>query len=78
MILFSPLPDSTPSCLTLTLACIIYWQSKEISKVISQCHPEESDINVSLLEHVSPIEWENIVLYGEYVIYPNLIHPYRA
>jgi len=66
------------SCLTLILACIIYWQAKEISRVVSECHPEENDIDVSLLEHVSPIEWDNVVLYGEYVIDPNLIHPYRA
>jgi hypothetical protein len=25
------------------------------------------------LEHISPIEWENVVLYGEYVIDRNLI-----
>ena len=66
------------SCLTLILAGIIYWQAKEISRVVSECHPEENDIDVSLLEHVSPIEWDNVVLYGEYVIDPNLIHPYRA
>jgi hypothetical protein len=23
---------------------------------------------VSLLEHVSPIEWDNVVLYGQYVL----------
>ena len=66
------------SCLTLILACIIYWQAKEISRVISQYRPEENDIDVSLLEHVSPIEWDNVVLYGEYVIDPKLIHPYCA
>jgi TnpA family transposase len=58
----------TCSCLTLILACIVYWQSKEIERVISECHPEADGIDVSLLEHVSPIEWENVVLYGEYVI----------
>jgi hypothetical protein len=30
--------------------------------------PEGEDINISLLEHVSPIEWENIILYGQYVL----------
>ena len=26
------------------------------------------DIDISLLEHVSPIEWENVILYGQYVL----------
>ena len=28
--------------------------------------PERHGIELSLLRHVSPIEWDNIVLYGEY------------
>ena len=28
---------NTCSCLTLILACIVYWQAKEISRAISQC-----------------------------------------
>ena len=61
------------SCLTLILACIIYWQIKEIGRCVSECRMEEEGIDISLLQHVSPIEWENVVLYGEYVINPNLI-----
>jgi TnpA family transposase len=56
------------SCLTLILACIIYWQAREIDRVLNECDPEENGINLSLLEHISPIEWENVVLYGEYLI----------
>lgn len=56
------------SCLTLILACIIYWQAKEMERVINECDPAKSDVDVSLLEHVSPIEWENVSLYGEYTI----------
>jgi hypothetical protein len=41
--------------------------------VISECNSEEDGIDVSMLEHVSPIEWDNILLYGEYVIDPELI-----
>jgi TnpA family transposase len=63
----------TCSCLTLILACIVYWQAKEIGRVVSECNPEEDGIDISLLEHVSPIEWNNVLLYGEYVIDPNLI-----
>ena len=58
----------TCSCLTLILGCIIYWQAKEIARVTTECNPQEAGIDISLLEHVSPIEWENVVLYGEYVI----------
>jgi hypothetical protein len=32
--------------------------------------PEGEDIDISLLEHVSPIEWENVILYGQYVLIP--------
>lgn len=63
------------SCLTLILACIIYWQAREINRVLSECDPQNNGINVSLLEHISPIEWENVVLYGEYVINRDLIRP---
>jgi TnpA family transposase len=63
----------TCGCLTLILACIIYWQAKEIGRVLSECNPGEEGIDISLLEHVSPIEWDNVLLYGEYVIDPNLI-----
>jgi hypothetical protein len=30
--------------------------------------PEDEDIDISLLKHVSPIEWENVILYGQYVL----------
>jgi len=63
----------TCSCLTLILACIVYWQAREIERVITECNPEADGIDTSLLEHVSPIEWENVVLYGEYVIDHNWI-----
>ena len=56
---------NTCSSLTLVLACIIYWQAKEISRAVRGCGP---DIDVSMLEHVSPIEWDNIILYGQYVL----------
>jgi len=36
--------------------------------VITECNPEENGVDASLLEHVSPIEWDNVVLYGEYLI----------
>jgi TnpA family transposase len=56
------------SCLTLILACVIYWQAKEISRVVRWCQREDDKIDVALLEHVSPIEWDNVILYGQYVL----------
>ena len=55
------------------MACIIYWQAKEINRVINECDPEAAGVDVSLLEHISPIEWDNIILYGEYVLNRDLI-----
>ena len=59
------------SCLTLLLACVVYWQAKEISRVLKMGIPEGEDIDMSILEHVSPIEWENVILYGQYVLNPD-------
>ncbi len=59
---------NTCSCLTLILACIVYWQVREISRVFSHCEPIDNGVDVSLLEHVSPIEWDNVVLYGQYIL----------
>lgn len=56
------------SCLTLILACVIYWQAKEISRVVRWCQPEDDKLDVTLLGHVSPIEWDNVILYGQYVL----------
>jgi TnpA family transposase len=58
------------SCLTLILACVIYWQAKEISRVVRRCQTAnaEEKIDIALLEHISPIEWDNIILYGQYVL----------
>jgi len=56
------------SCLNLILACIIYWQACEITRVLSECDPVANGIDLSLLEHVSPIEWDNVVLYGQYIL----------
>jgi len=58
---------NTSSCLTLILASIIYWQAKEIHRVIIECPPEE-ELDTSLLKHISPITWDNVILYGEYLI----------
>ena len=64
------------SCLTLILASIIYWQAKEIGRVLNEIDPNDPDaknLDVSLIEHVSPIAWDNVILYGEYVLNRDLI-----
>ncbi len=61
------------SSLTLILASIIYWQAKEIHRVLNECSPEENDVDISLVEHVSPITWDNVILYGEYVLNRGLV-----
>lgn len=65
---------NTANCLTLIMACIIYWQAKEINRVILEEDPAEAGVDLSLLEHISPVGWENVTLYGEYVLNPNLVH----
>jgi TnpA family transposase len=64
------------SCLTLILACVIYWQAKEISRVVRWCQPEadKDKIDIALLEHVSPIEWDNVILYGQYLLDRSQVH----
>jgi TnpA family transposase len=64
---------NTASCLTLIMACIIYWQAKEINRVILESDPDAAGVDLALLEHISPIGWENVILYGEYVLNRGLI-----
>jgi hypothetical protein len=55
------------------MACIIYWQAKEISRVILEHDSENAGVDLSILENISPIGWENILLHGEYVLDPWLV-----
>ena len=55
------------SCLTLILACIVYWQAKEISRLAAA---PGFPFDPELITHVSPVEWKNIILYGEIKIDP--------
>src|SRR5512134_84804 len=49
------------SCLMLILACVIYWQAKEISRLARRRGPGNAAIDVGMLGHVSPIEWDNVI-----------------
>ncbi len=57
----------------LILACIVLPQACEISRVMSECDPITNGIDLSLLEHVSPFEWGNVVLYGIYILDRKLV-----
>lgn len=59
---------NTCSCLTLIIACIIYWQAKEITHIIEAFGHELNERTLAMLAHISPIGWDNIILYGEYVL----------
>ena len=64
---------SSRNCTTLIMAAIIYWQAREISRIVKEYSPEEAGIGISLLAHISPIEWSNVVLYGEYKLNRDLV-----
>jgi hypothetical protein len=64
---------NTASCLRLIIVSIIYWQAKEISRVNLEHDPKTAGVDLSMLEHISPIGWENILLYGEYVLDTSLV-----
>jgi hypothetical protein len=55
------------------LACIVFWQVNEINRAILDCDPVGNEIDIQLIEHISPIAWDNGILYGEYVIDEKLV-----
>jgi hypothetical protein len=57
------------------MAAIIYWQANEISRIVKEHNPEDAEIYVSMLAHISPIEWSNVILYGEYKLNKSLVRP---
>ena len=59
------------------MAFIVYWQAWEISWALSQCDPVANGIDLFLLERVSPIEWDNVVLYGQYILDRKLVRRRR-
>jgi hypothetical protein len=69
---------SRASCLVLILAAIIYWQILEIDRVLRHCDPAEEGVDPSLLTHISPIGWDNVVLYSEYHLDRRLVRHPRA
>ena len=70
-------PVTTASCLLTILAAVVYWQIREIERVRGEIDPED-DGPVDLLAHISPISWDNVVLYGEYKPRPELVETGNA
>ena len=60
------------SCLTFVIASIIYWQAKEIHRVI-QTHELPAHIDLAYLNNISPVSWKNIILYGDYILNRNKV-----
>ncbi len=60
-----PQQMSRASGLVLSLAALISWQIREIATVLRHWDPSEDGIDASLLPHMSPMGWDNIVLSGE-------------
>ena len=54
------------------LAAVVYWQIREIERVLGKIDPKD-DGPFDLLAHISPISWDNVVLYGEYKLQPELV-----
>ena len=66
------------SCLLLILAAIICWQIWEIDRVLSEAGSDgRTDLNFELLSHISPIGWDNVLLYGEYQLNRSLVRSER-
>jgi hypothetical protein len=57
----------------LLLVCVIYWQPKEISRIVRDRELEDEPVDIGMLEHVSPIESDNVILYGQYILDRGLI-----
>jgi hypothetical protein len=66
----SPLPSSAvPPVYLLRL----YWLAKEISRIVKEHNPEEAGVDISLLAHISPIAWRNVIIYGDYKLDKDLV-----
>jgi len=67
------------SCVVLILAAIIYWQILQIDGVLQHWDPAAEGVDPALLTPISPIDWDNVVLYGEYHLDRRLVHhPHRV
>ena len=66
------------SCLLRILAAIIYWQIRGDRSCFERGGlgwPD--DLNFELPSHISPIGWDNVLLYGEYQLNRSLVRSER-
>ena len=47
------------------MAYFIYWQAKELNRIILESEPVKAGVDLDLLGHIKPLGWENEVLYGD-------------
>src|ERR1700693_2025011 len=59
---------------------LVYFSAGQLRNlpVLSECDPIANGIDLSLLEHISPIEWDNVVLYGQYILDRKLVRRRRG
>ena len=57
--------------------CIVYWQGRGNLPGPQPVDPAANGIDLSLLEHVSPIEWDYVVFYGQYILDRKLVRQRR-
>ncbi len=50
--------------LTLIMACVIYWQAKELDRLTKSVEFEAMGFDINLVKHISPVGWDNVILYG--------------
>ena len=43
--------------------------------MILEYDPQRAGVDLSLLEHISPIGWQNVIMYGKYVLDRGLVQP---
>lgn len=55
---------NTVNCLTLVMARIIFWQAKETSRVIPEENPDRAGADLSLLEHIRPVDGKTSLVWG--------------
>ena len=52
---------------------MVYWQIREIERVVAEADGDPDAPDFALLEHVSPIQWDNVTLYGAYDVRRDLV-----
>jgi len=65
--------NSSGNYTTLIIACIIYWQVKEVSRIVKEYNPGAAAVDITLLVHISSIAWSNVFIYDDYKLNKELV-----